>query len=274
MRDQDHGAERHVREDQHHVGPRRHRQAPEDPPVDSLEIRRVLLLQKGLDRRQQGGDGHAGEHDRHRGPLSTHGRTDQVRERDRTHGSGEGRQRQELRDASTPPRSPAVAPSPAPAATPRRYGSASGLRNTPWNAAPPPASMAPTRPPRTTRGSRICHRMSASTRLTPEWKCTNGTCEATTRRTAGNDTSAGPIDTPSKTAPTRAPNATITARRAETGRRVESVPSRPAIVGTADEWPRGQGGAHGARPSASTWPSPPSATAPRCAAPNARRCRR
>src|SRR3954471_3112476 len=47
-----------------------------------------------------------------------------------------------------------VAPSPAPAAAPRRYGSASGLRDTPWEAAPETDSAAPTRTARTTRGSR------------------------------------------------------------------------------------------------------------------------
>ncbi len=38
--------------------------------------------------------------------------------------------------AGTGPTITAVAASPAPAATPSRYGSASGLRNTPWYAAP------------------------------------------------------------------------------------------------------------------------------------------
>src|SRR6059036_3286417 len=45
-----------------------------------------------------------------------------------------------------------VAPRPAPAATPSRYGSASGLRKTPWYAEPATASIPPTSPARTTRG--------------------------------------------------------------------------------------------------------------------------
>jgi hypothetical protein len=55
-----------------------------------------------------------------------------------------------------------VAAMPAPAAAPSRNGSASGLRNTPWNAAPATASAAPTSPPSTTRGTRICQMIAAS----------------------------------------------------------------------------------------------------------------
>ena len=60
--------------------------------------------------------------------------------------------------------------------------------------------------------------MSASIRLTPNGSCTNGRCEAITRRAAENDRSAGPMETPSTTAPSKAPNATMIGPRADTGR--------------------------------------------------------
>ena len=56
-----------------------------------------------------------------------------------------------------------AAPTAAPAEMPRVYGVASGLRNTACKATPPTASTAPLKNPRHTRGSRIRHRMSAST---------------------------------------------------------------------------------------------------------------
>ncbi len=55
-----------------------------------------------------------------------------------------------------------VAAIPAPAAAPNRYGSASGLRNTPWKAAPAPASAAPTMPASSTRGTRSSQTIAAS----------------------------------------------------------------------------------------------------------------
>src|SRR5438309_5327195 len=54
-----------------------------------------------------------------------------------------------------------VAPRLAPAAAPSRYGSASGLRKTPWYAAPAVASMPPTIAPRATRGMRSDHQIEA-----------------------------------------------------------------------------------------------------------------
>src|SRR5438067_3888298 len=56
--------------------------------------------------------------------------------------------------AESPDTMAIVAPSPAPAATPSSYGAANGLRKTPWYDAPAMASMAPTKRPSTTRGSR------------------------------------------------------------------------------------------------------------------------
>ena len=57
----------------------------------------------------------------------------------------------------TPVRRTMVAASPAPDATPIRYGSASGFLNSPWYAAPDIASAAPTIAARTTLGTRNCH---------------------------------------------------------------------------------------------------------------------
>ena len=62
----------------------------------------MLLLEERLDRRQQRGDGHAGQDDRHRRPLSTHRRPHHVGERDRTHRAGEGSQGQELGESLRP----------------------------------------------------------------------------------------------------------------------------------------------------------------------------
>src|SRR5882762_4352473 len=67
-----------------------------------------------------------------------------------------------------------VAPSPAPAATPSRNGSASELRSTPWYEVPPAASIAPTSAASTTRGSRSCHTIAWSTGDVAVWKSRNG----------------------------------------------------------------------------------------------------
>jgi hypothetical protein len=55
-----------------------------------------------------------------------------------------------------------VAAIPARAAAPSRYKLASGLRETPWNAAPDLASAAPTIPASTTRETRGCQIIAAS----------------------------------------------------------------------------------------------------------------
>src|SRR6266511_2063605 len=52
-----------------------------------------------------------------------------------------------------------TAPSPAPDATPIKYGSASGLRKSPWYAAPLIPSAAPVSATSTVRGRRIFHKM-------------------------------------------------------------------------------------------------------------------
>ena len=68
-----------------------------------------------------------------------------------------------------------VAPSPAPPATPSRYGSQSGFRNTPWYDAPATASIPPTSAASTTRGARTCHSTARSTAPSGWWTCRNGT---------------------------------------------------------------------------------------------------
>ena len=65
------------------------------------------------------------------------------------------RRRARSRRVPAPATIATVAPRPAPAATPRRYGSASGLRNAPWYDAPATESIAPTITPMATRGARI-----------------------------------------------------------------------------------------------------------------------
>ena len=120
------------------------------------------------------------------------------------------------------PRSPSgryaiamVAPRPAPAATPSRYGSASGLRKTPWYVAPASASIAPTSAARTTRGTRISHRIASSV----------GESDVETPGTpsrAAADSSTAP--TPRSTGPTRTPITSATTRNAT----AEHTPSGPS----------------------------------------------
>src|SRR5262245_3665324 len=61
-----------------------------------------------------------------------------------------------------------VAPRPAPAATPSVYGSASGLANTPWYAAPQEARVAPTSRASTTRGRRSSLMIAVSVAESPD----------------------------------------------------------------------------------------------------------
>ena len=56
-----------------------------------------------------------------------------------------------------------IAPSDAPAETPSVNGVASGLRSSAWRTTPAAASVAPTRPPARTRGSRATKKICAST---------------------------------------------------------------------------------------------------------------
>src|SRR5262245_49221426 len=98
-----------------------------------------------------------------------------------------------------------VAPRPAPAATPSRYGSASGFRNTPWYVAPASASIAPTRAARSTRGTRICQRIASS--VGESEVDTPGTCSR-----APADSRTAP--TPRWTGPARTPIASDTRRNA------------------------------------------------------------
>ena len=111
-----------------------------------------------------------------------------------------------------PPATASVAPSPAPAETPSRNGSASGLLNTPWYAAPDSARVAPTTAPRTTRGARTCHRIACPVSDSPDGR-------PSTRSTISPAIAAGA----SRAAPTvnptsRAPASTSSAAASQPGR--------------------------------------------------------
>src|SRR6266480_4660001 len=71
--------------------------------------------------------------------------------------------------------------------------------------------MAPTRAPRTTRGSRTCQTMVTATADTDGPGC-QGRRVSSASPTAGSDRSAGPSETPTATAATRAAVATAIAR--------------------------------------------------------------
>src|SRR5215210_979040 len=121
-----------------------------------------------------------------------------------------------------------VAPRPAPAAVPSRYGSASGLRNAPWKAAPQPASMAPTSAPSTTRGSRSSKTIASSAwdSVEPTW--TSGRCEAAARRMAPTPMCTGPTSTPSTAAPTRNADAATSQSARGRGEGSRAPPTRAA----------------------------------------------
>src|SRR5262252_3382501 len=71
--------------------------------------------------------------------------------------------------------------------------------------------MAPTRAPRTTRGSRTCQTMVTATADTDIPGC-QGSRASSASPTAGSGRSAGPTETPTATATTRAAVATASAR--------------------------------------------------------------
>ena len=83
----------------------------------------------------------------------------------------------------------------APVATPIRYGSASGFRNTPWYVAPAIASVAPTTPASSTRGSRTSQMMFCHAGDTSSGIPTPGRCDASIRTVASSETFAGPTAT-------------------------------------------------------------------------------
>src|SRR5262245_4013973 len=132
-----------------------------------------------------------------------------------------------------------VAPRPAPAATPSRYGSASGFRNTPWYVAPASASIAPTSAARSTRGTRICQRIASS--VGESEVDTPGTCSR-----APADSRTAP--TPRWTGPARTPIASDTRRNAtaepaQRGRRPRARQTGTGYTrGVMREWSRRAGG--------------------------------
>ena len=94
-----------------------------------------------------------------------------------------------------------VAPRPPPAAMPSRYGSASGLRKTPWYVPPAVASEAPTSRPSTTRGNRRFHTIACWVSLSPE-SIVNGVSRSSVSRSVpptGIDV--GPTNNASDAAP-------------------------------------------------------------------------
>ena len=104
-------------------------------------------------------------------------RGDAIERKRREQPAAEGPDRQRPRTGSRPTSGArSVSPSTivtaaaraAPAETPTRPGSASGLRNRPCMSAPETASAAPTSPPSSRRGSRIWNRTSASRRITAD----------------------------------------------------------------------------------------------------------
>ena len=146
---------------------------PEDPRVDLAERLGILLLEERLHggEERRDGDARRGQAGRRtcRPRLDRPSpyarptpamRTDECRDR---HG--------ELRTRPTGPYTTAiVAPSPAPAAAPSRYGSASGFRNTAWYAAPEAESDAPTSAATITLGSRRFPRIAACCSDMPGWR--------------------------------------------------------------------------------------------------------
>jgi hypothetical protein len=109
----------------------------------------------------------------------------------------------------------AVTPRPAPAATPSRCGSARGLRNTPWYAAPASASIDPTSSPSTTRGSRSSRMIAISRSDRPLSRRTPGMMLRSSAATLPGGRLTGPNATPATiaTATANRPPASQATRR-------------------------------------------------------------
>src|SRR5882757_2089285 len=106
-----------------------------------------------------------------------------------------------------------VAPSPAPAATPSRNGSASELRSTPWYEVPPAASSAPTSAASTTRGNRSCHTIAWSTGGVAVWKSRKDRWAKIVPTTSPTLMFTGPTAVASSIAPTSTTAETVSGRR-------------------------------------------------------------
>ena len=136
VREQHDPGDHRVRQEQADLVPAGGGEPTEDPRVHLADRVLVALLHVGLQRGEEAGDRHPGE-DAATPSTIAHRPTAPS-----TYGQGDGHQRAdergERRRGRAWPRSAAaptitiVTPSPAPAAAPSRYGSASGLRNTPW----------------------------------------------------------------------------------------------------------------------------------------------
>src|SRR4051794_8255333 len=110
-----------------------------------------------------------------------------------------------------------VAPRPAPAAEPSRYGSASGLRNTPWYVAPATARTPPTRATSSTRGRRSSSRIWAWTPPSGSPTC-RPICWSRVATTRPGGSPTAPTPTANRTTPTSSAAAAprAIARRRET----------------------------------------------------------
>ena len=122
-----------IRKDDQHVAPTRGREPAEEPCVDLLHCVDVLLLDERLQRGEERRDRDAREDERRRCAKAACRAAERV---GRDHRDGRADEaaigRRSFR--RLPPGAYAtasVAPRPAPAAAPRRYGSASGFRKTP-----------------------------------------------------------------------------------------------------------------------------------------------
>src|SRR4029453_13732848 len=95
----------------------------------------------------------------------------------------------------------AIAPSAAPEETPMMAGSASGLRNRPWNTAPDAAKAAPTTAARTTRGRRSWSRITSVDAGTPVGRPENPSFHAMTRALVHGEIQTDPTATPRRNDP-------------------------------------------------------------------------
>src|SRR6188472_4768012 len=114
-----------------------------------------------------------------------------------------------------------VAPSPAPAATPRRYGSASGLWNTPWYVAPAIASIPPTSPASRTRGTRRSQTIDS---------CVASSGDVTPGMPSFSPSERSTSPTPMWTGPATTPTTSATARNATAATAQPGVTPRTRIA--------------------------------------------
>ncbi len=194
----------------------RRAEAPQYPGVDALQIRLVLLLEIGLHGGQQRGHRHPGQDDRRRRRPARRGGADHVGQGHRAHRAGEGGEREDLADVGAR----AVddddgGPEARSGRHPQQIGVGQRVAEHPLvgRAAPgqhgadhaaeddPGQADLPDHVPVDGRGVRVVVDQR-------EWL-------SRAENTVGREMSAGPTETPTSTAPIRAPRATSTGRRAD-----------------------------------------------------------